>query len=67
MIPEIGKIRLDRLSVFQLEWYYARVGEKLPRRRSRTSPMLASRAGLDTADSSLEDVATKVADVARLD
>jgi TIR domain len=30
------------------------------------SPMLASRAGLDTADSSLEDVATKVADVALL-
>jgi hypothetical protein len=31
------------------------------------SPMLASRAGLDTAESSLEDVATKVADVALLD
>jgi hypothetical protein len=29
--------------------------------------MLASRAGLDTAESSLEDVATKVADVALLD
>jgi hypothetical protein len=31
------------------------------------SPMLASRAGLDTAESSLKDVATKVADVALLD
>jgi hypothetical protein len=31
------------------------------------SPMLASRSGLSTADSSLEDVATKVADVALLD
>lgn len=31
------------------------------------SPMLGSRTGLNTADSSLEDVATKVADVALLD
>lgn len=31
------------------------------------SPLLASRSGLSTADSSLEDVATKVADVALLD
>lgn len=31
------------------------------------SPMLASRSGLSTAESSLEDVATKIADVALLD
>ena len=31
------------------------------------SPLLAARSGLSTAESSLEDVATKVADVALLD
>jgi hypothetical protein len=31
------------------------------------SPLLGSRSGLDTAESSLEDVATKIADVALLD
>jgi hypothetical protein len=31
------------------------------------SPLLASRSGLDTAESSLEDVATKLADVAIVD
>jgi integrase len=29
VIPLLGKIHLDRLSVFQLEWYYAEIGKTL--------------------------------------
>ena len=29
VIPYLGKIRLDRLTVAQIEWYYAEVGKKL--------------------------------------